>query len=506
MVNKIDSNLTGLAFAEEETPKTLPGSPVWYALAPNSYPDFGGDIKTVAREPINASRQDEKGTTTDLDAAGGFSMDLTQQNSVRLAQGFMFADAHEKFDTAPLNGSSITITAVDGTNDQFEASSGLTGFAVGDLILATGFGLDANNGLHVIEGVASAAVDVATNLTAEASPPADARIQAVGFQFEAGDATLTLTSGVLKLSATTKNLTQLGLSVGEWIWLGGDSSSLQFSQKGFARVLSIAAGQIVFDKVTNGSFATDAAGAKTVQIFFGKFIKNEKEPEDIIMRSYQFERTLGSDDDGVQAEYITGQVANELSIKVPSADKVTVDFGFIGLDHLTTTGAEGLADGDRVDLVNENAFNTSSSVYRLRMNIIDPATLLPTALFAYVTNATINIKNNASAVKAVGTLGGIDISVGNFNVSGDVEAYFTNVAAISAIRDNSDVTLDLIFAQENAGVVVDIPLLGLGGGKLNVQKDQPIKVPLQIKAGRSTSDFTFGMTFLPYLPTVAMPS
>ncbi len=77
-VNKLDSNITGLSYAEEVCLRQLPSiangdasDPVWRGLEPNSYNDFGGTINTVARAPISASRQRKKGTVVDLSAAGG---------------------------------------------------------------------------------------------------------------------------------------------------------------------------------------------------------------------------------------------------------------------------------------------------------------------------------------------------------------------------------------------------------------------------------------------------
>ena len=507
MVTKIDSNVTGLAFAEETTPKVLPGSPTWYALEPNSYNEFGGEISSVARAPINVSRQRKRGTTTDLDVSGGFNHDITQNNLTRLFQGFMFANYHEKADTASFGSAAVVITAVDGTNDQYEAASGLDVFRAGDIILASGFTTAANNGIKVLDSVAAGAIDTVEDLTTEASPPAAARVQAVGFQFASGDATMTVASGVATLGATSKNLTQLGFQVGEWVFIGGDSSGLKFATcpVGYARVKSVSTTAIVFDKVT-AAFVTDTGTGKTLQIFFGKFLRNESVAASIITRTYNIERQLGNDGSGVQSEYLEGAVANELTINIPQTDKLNADLSFVALNNAFQTGATGIKSGTRVAALGESPFNTSSNVYRAKMNIIDAATLQPTALFAYVTEANISIKNNASLSKAVGVVGGFGVTVGDFEVGGNIEAYFADTTAVSAVRNNSDVTFDIILAKSNAGMVYDIPMMGLGGGRLNVEKDAAIKLPLETLAAEGTTGYTLGINVFPYLPTAAMPA
>ena len=122
------------------------------------------------------------------------------------------------------------------------------------------------------------------------------------------------------------------------------------------------------------------------------------------------------------------------------------------------------------------------------------------SLFAYATEMTITVNNNASGAKAIGTLGNFDINVGTFEVGGAVTAYFQDVRAINAVTDNSDVTMDLITIKNNTGIVFDIPLLTLGNGMLNVEADTPITVPLDNLAAESN----FGHTML-YAKFAALP-
>jgi hypothetical protein len=188
-------------------------------------------------------------------------------------------------------------------------------------------------------------------------------------------------------------------------------------------------------------------------------------------------------------------------------DKATVDVSFVAMDNEQRTGLEGVKAGTRTDALGEDAFNTSSNVYRSRIAIREAGgTINNAALFAYVSEASININNGVSKLGAVGVFGGFSASFGDFAVSGEVEAYFTTVAAVAAVRNNPDVEYNLILAKDNAGMVWDMPLLALGNGRPNIEKDQPVKLPLETNAAENEYGYTLSLTHFAYLPTVGMPS
>lgn len=509
MANKIDSNITGLAIAEEETLKTLPTTPIWYTLEPNSYSDFGGEISTVARAPIDPSRQNKKGAVTDLDASGGFNIDFTKSNLTRLLQGFFFADAHELPTTKPLNSTSIAITSVTSGTKTYAAASGLGVFGSGGpLIYAEGFANAANNGLKTVVSSTSTTVVVSESLTTESSPPAAAKFQTVGFEFATADVNMAVVSGIPSLVSTVADFTAIdGLEVGAWVFIGGDSSTHRFANNvGYARIKSIAAHALAFDDTTFTP-ASESGSGKTIRLFVGTVLRNEKNPSLIKRRSYNIERQLGQGATSTQAEYLEGAVANEFTLNIPQADKLNADLTYVACDNTHRSGESGdeIKSGTRVSALGENAFNTSSDIYRIKMAILDSASSNPTALFGYVTEANISINNGVTPNKAIGVLGAFDTSAGNFEVGGSVTAYFTDIASVRSVRDNADVGLSVIGASRNSGFIFDIPLMGLGGGRLAVEKDSPITVPLEPAGAENENGYTMLHEVFSYLPTIAMP-
>lgn len=498
----LNSTVVGLRIAEESTTiGVLPGSPIWLPQEPNTYGDFGVEITTLARNPISDDRQAKKGMVVDLAATGGFISDLTHINIQEPLQGFFFADFRRKTEFG--NGAGV-ITSVTTT---YNAASGLT-FAANDLVFASGFNSAANNGFKLVTAATGTAVTVA-GLIAEASPPAEARLVKVGQQFAAGAVDVDVSGALPALTGTGLPV----LTPGAWVFVGGDAAITKFTNagnNGFKRTRLTTATRWDFDKSLT-AMVVEASTTETIQLFIARDLKNEVGAL-IKRRTYQLEQTLGAPDNAspsqIQSQYIVGCVANTLSMTIGVADKVVVDLGYMGLNGETRTGVVGVKSGARPALVEQDAFNTSSDFTFMRVSPVQASGATSTPMFAFLTECNLNINNNAEANKAIGVLGGFDISVGKFQVDGDIDAYFTDVATIDAVKANASVTLDYAMVKNNRGVIVDVPLITLGNARLNIEQDKPIKIPCSFNAASGaqvhpTLDHTLYMGFFDYLPTAA---
>ena len=506
-VNKIDSNITGLAYAEEAILGLLPGeggqagTPVWKRLNPNSFTDFGGEIITVAPNPINPSRQRRKGVTTDLNAAGGFNHNMTYENLTDLMQGFMFADIRRKGRQNP-TGITATLFEIPAT----------AGFLVGSLVFAAGNAIAANNGLKEITAVVTDVSVAASGLVIE-TPPATATLDVVGFKGAAGDIDVDVAGDLPKLVSILADFTTFGLVVGQWCFVGGDAASDAFTNtvnNGWKRIRSWTATELVFDK-SDTTMVVEASTTETIELYFGDVLRNEAGSL-IVRRSYNLERTLGAPDADlpaqIQSEVVVGAVGNEFTLNVPSADLLNVDMTFVATDNVQRDGATGPKQTGVLAPVAASEYNTSSDVGRIRLATVSAVDENVTALFAFITEGTVTINNNVTPNKAVGVLGAFDVTAGTFQVGGSLTAYFASTAAVLAVRNNADVTLDMSFVKNNTGMIFDFPLISLGDGRLNVEIDQPITLPLTTEAASgedvlSTLNHTLLLTYFNYVPNAA---
>lgn len=512
MANKIDSNLTSFSVAEESTLGVLPGSPIWLGVNVNSYSDLGAAVEKVARTPIDGSRQRSKGGVSHISSSGGFSADLTKDTLSRLIQGFMFANAVDPFSTWPRTGTKLAITAVAAGTGVYSAAAGFA-FTVNNLVLCSGFTNAANNGVFKV--TVATATTLTTNNAASVveTPPVTAKIEVVGHEFAAGDIAQTVSGGKFTITSTAAGAVLAALNIGQWVYIGGDAAGQQFATggSGYARIYDKpTASSIRFDKSTHTPVADTGTG-KTMRIYFPRFVKNATNAASSVTRSYQLERQLGNDGSGIQSEYIIGAVANEITFNYKMKENITTDLSFVGIDSETRNGATGVKAGTRFADQNEAPYNASNDVWRTTIAPLNTGTLNPAAYLGFVTDYKITVNNNASGLDAIGEVTSFDVNIGSFDVSGDIEAYFTTIAAIEAIKANSNVTMDSIICSLStdgtySGKVIDIPLIELSGGLNNVTKDQPIKIPVSHKGLKNEFGYTVSINEFQVLPAIAAPT
>lgn len=501
-VLKIDSSSVGLYMAKEESINVLPQNPVWQQLEPSEIGDVGGETTQTSRTIIRPDRQNSRGAITDLSASADFTQELSQNNALELFQGFCFAQAHEPFTTKPLNTAGTTVACSADTYTLTDTTYDTSSVLAGSLIKASGFTLSANNGLKVVDSVADNVITVTSAGGVTTETAGDGVIQVVGYRTSASISV----DGKVKLGFTGAD--DLGLEIGQGIFVGGDENKFATNGTFYARISAIEEDGLTLDFTTNPA-ELSAEASTTVDLFWGITIHNEKDIDKIKRTTYTIEERLGfADQESTipQASYVSGCVPSEMTITIENSALSSIQYQFTGCRFYTKKGT--LATGTRLDAWDEKGYNNANEVYLACLSTVshDPEKTAPAELFAFMTSGNITINNNTNENKAVGCLGAFDISVGKFDVTANPNVYFTDVDVIKSLKENVDVGMQIILSRNNEGVMFDIPMMGMGSSIPSVSDGEPLMMDLTANGAKSKYGYTFSFQNFPYLPDVAMAS
>lgn len=473
----------------------------WQELLPISYGQFGANVETVNQDVIAQGRQREVGVPVGMTVPAGFSLWFTPTGFKDLHEAMLFTTFRMKANYGITAGESFDAT---GANTYSRASGDFTAgtkpFRVGQLILASNFALATANGLKRITTAAATLLTVSETVGSSTPATNEGDIEVVGFQMGTAELGVDASGDLPFLERLTGSVdfTTFGLVPGEWIRVGGDGAATQFDDSennGYGRVKSVTATTITFDKYDSDSptatnMVTDSSGTgKTIQLFFGRVLKNEVSSALYSRKLFQIERQLGDPNPptGIQqSQYIHNAVMSTARFSFPLKGLSQVEYSFVGTDDELRTPAQGLKSGTRTLAVSSKAFNMSSDVRRRKMALAVQDDAFEATFFAHVTSFDLTINNNVTPLDEIGTFGSFETNVGAFNADANVEAYFTTVAAQSAVRSGVSVTQDFILWKENRGLVMDFPLVTLGNASLNVTLNEPIKVPITMGAAKAT--------------------
>lgn len=485
------TNNFSLEYAIEDSIGVLPGSPEWKLLEPNAISAFASAITTVPRSPISKYRQRRKGSVTDLDSSVEFDADLTLAHFRDFIEGFCFAN---------FVGPAIQVpTDVDANS--YTVPTGVA-LVENDLVYARGFTNTENNGLkEVAIGATTTDVPVEETLVVEASVPAtqNVSLEVTGFRFASGDLEVDVDGN---LTTTIKDFTDLDLTAGQSIWVGGAETVNQFAtadDKGYARIITIAANKLTIDK-TGQAFSIDAGAAKLIDLYFGQYIKNVGvDDSEYLERSFTFEgayQNLAAPGPGDAYEYAKGNFCNTVGFELPLADKATMSLAFVGTDTEPPTETRETNAGSPLNPVQTGAFNTSADIVRLRIQDVDE-----TGLTTDFKSITLNINNNVSPEKVLGQLGAKYMNAGNFEIDIEAQLLFTDPDVITAVRENRRVTMDFSIRNDDGAFLVDIPSMTLGGGDREFPVNESILINTTAQAyGDTQFGNSLSVSMFPYVP------
>lgn len=489
----------------------------WRVFEYNTINNAGATLTTVARRPVSKSRQRAKGTVTDLDSAVEFETDWTMDAFVDFAEAFCFCDAANdnlvfKGANAVTNGYTIpAATASQGTKLQLVASGHAS------LIYAQGYVIAANNGLkYITTDVASTNTSiVATGQSIVAETAAGSAILEVAGVRGKGDDLSIVVSGTTAVITSAADFsgstgfTNLGLTLGQFIHVGGTATANQFgagASIGFGRLTAFTAATLTLDKISTTLISDDGSG-DTVDLLFSRFIRNvsvDAAAQDTYYREYSHSfELLFQDLGGVgtpKYSYPKGNYANTLKFNLPLANKATIAYGFVGTDTPNPTASRATGPSTAVSPIRTTALNTSADIARL-------STTGAAAASTYFKSMTLTLNNNVTPEKVLGTLGAAFMNAGVFEVSFEAQMIFADSTLKSAIRSNTTLTLDFLVKNANSldaqqGVFIDIPSFTLGGGNLEFPQDQSLLINVTGAAFRDgTFGTSIGISLFPILPT-----
>jgi len=501
---KIDSSSVGLYIAKETSINVLPENPIWQQLEPSEIGDIGGETTQTSRTIIRPDRQNSRGAITDLSASADFTQELSQNNASELFQGFCFAKAHEQFTTKPLNADdpATTVSCGENTYTLTDTTFDTSSIKAGTLIKASGFTIASNNGLKVVESVSDDVITVTSAGGVTTEVAGDGVLEAVGIQVSAS----ITTSGKVKLGITDAD--ELGLEIGQWLFIGSDDNKFATNGAFYARIGAIEEDGLTLDFTTNPA-ELSAEDSTTIDVFIPMTIHNEKDIDKIKRTTYTIEERLGfADQENTipQASYVSGCVPSEMTINIENSALSSIQYTFTGCRFYTKKGT--LATGNRLEPWDEKGYNNANEVYLACLSTVshDPTKTAPAELFAFMTSGNITMNNNTSELKAVGCLGAFDISVGKFDVQSSPEVYFVDVDVIKSLKENVDVGMQIILSRNNEGIIFDIPMMGMGASIPSVSDGEPLKMSMTANGAKSKYGYTFAMQNFKYLPDIAMAS
>ncbi|CAB4142694.1 hypothetical protein UFOVP452_31 [uncultured Caudovirales phage] len=428
------------------------------------------DLAYIRSEEIRDDRLTPDLIQTDAGVSGGFNFELSYGAFDDFLAAALFTTWANRPTFRNLTPDS-TITQVTDSTDTFAVASGGAAFLARHLVRTSGFTNANNNGLfRVASSTATTVVVQTATLTDEAAPPAGAQIRVVGIELATSD--LAFAANTITSAANITNWASY-LSVGDWFKVSGCTDAV--ANNVWARVASIAGAVLTVDNVgtPSGAFTVEAAEAGTVRLWIG-----DTATIGTTRTSFAMEKVLLGQATPSLITY-RGCVPDTLTLNFEAGRIATGSLAFLGT---TATESTTPIDGSYDDAVQGAVMNAVSHVSRIAEN--GGAVGSPN----WIMRGSISLANNLRGLKAVGTLGNVDIQPGDCDVTFSLDTYFGSRAIYQRYLTDTETSFNLLLTRNAQSYMFDLPRVKYDRGSVNASgRNQDVMASMTGRALRQSS-------------------
>jgi len=471
------SNRTQVVSVKETTVGTTPNTPRMRTRRVNSENTSLVPTFTASNE-MRSDRMQSDVLRNGLQSGGSIAYDFIypfpdSPNDVDLCSAFYntFTKMAERYNDGTAD-SVITGIATSGTVATVTTG---TAFVAGQLVLFSGFGVTGNNGVFkCTTGSATVPAFTGSGITDEAVPPGTARMKVVGFQGASADITATATG----LGSTALDFTTLGLSVGQWIKIGGTATSDKFAAaalNGTARITAIAANALTLDHRPTG-WTTDSGTSKTIKVWTGDFIYNgTTQTGQSIEVGFLGQGTPNY-------RLMTGMVVSQASFSFELNQPIIANYTFQGMGGSYSTSAQDAIPDSALAIASYPAFVNRVHVAR----VTEGGSTITSPNF--VRGLTINLNNNSTMVESIDAQAAQGITGHSVEVTGTLNDYFGDNTLLTKYFAGTATSLACYVYNSavNQAILFHVPrIIYAGDGNPNASgRNVDVMLPLSFTASK----------------------
>ena len=448
-----EANRVGLYYVLEDSPGTLPASPIFKQVPFVSMPGLGGSITTIESQQITPDRQVSDLITTGEEVAGDLNLELKPEvYDDILALGF-FNRWDRKYEVLSSNVTSVAsgvITLDPGFTNEYKT---------GDIVNIEG----SDSGIYTVSAVGSSTITVGS--TYDPVNTNNFKMYLAGYEGDTDDFALDASAKTLVITGANANKE---VKVGEWVGYASQRDTDAVTQSRFFRVSKVeyASNNLT---LTYDNFFTFKKFQKGVRQLTGGQLDPANSKDRIYLGSRiingAVKRTLSllqrfESHNPISVYRLSGLNVSTLTITFEAQNIVQMTATMLGEKVILDVGSRVLQNARKAKPLSTGA---DVSAIMLGGNIADAPN--------FVQSATITINNNLRQQTAVGYIGAAAIASGTSNVGGTLDTLFGSKDLYQQLVNNEESSYFTGFHDNNDKkfLLFDIPRVKFASGAPEVE-------------------------------------